>query len=82
MTTEELQQLKSKLPNGALTTIAKRSGLEISLISRVLNGHNPKFDRKAKVINAVAEYLEGLTAAETIANNRAKAVLNNCLQPA
>ncbi|MDD4992163.1 MAG: hypothetical protein PHR83_08030 [Paludibacter sp.] len=82
MTTQELKELKSKLPSGALTAIAKRSGLEISLISRVLNGHNPMFDKKAKVINAVAEYLEEIQAAETKANERAKAVLNGHLQMA
>lgn len=82
MTTQELKELKAKLPNGALTAIAKESGLEISLISRVLNGHNPMFDKKAKVINAVAEYLEGIQDEENKATVRAKAVLNRNLQTA
>jgi len=80
MTTQELKELKAKLPNGALTAISKKSGLEISLISRVLNGHNPMFDKKAKVIDAVAEYLEVIQASETKATERAKAVLNGSLQ--
>ena len=79
MNTQELKELKTKLPNGGLTAISKRSGLEISLISRVLNGYSPKFDKKAKVINAVAEYLEEIQAAEKQATTRAKAVLNLCL---
>jgi predicted transcriptional regulator len=82
MNKQELKELKTKLPSGALTAIAKRSGLEISLISRVLNGHNPMFDKKAQVINAVAEYLEEIQESETKANNRAKAVLNSNLQTA
>lgn len=82
MTQEEIKQLKSQLPKGALTAIAQKSGLEISLIHRVLNGYNPMNDRKAKVLNAVAEYLEEYQAAETKATERAKAVLNKSLQTA
>lgn len=82
MTTQELQQLKAQLPDGGLTAIARKSGLEISLISRVLNGYTPKFDKKAKVINAVVDYVEELQAAEAEATKRARAVLNKNLQTA
>ncbi len=82
MTVQELKQLKAQLPDGALTAIAKESGLEISLISRVLVGHNPKFDKKTKVINAVVDYVEKLQAAETKATERARAVINKSLQTA
>ena len=80
MTTQELLQLKAQLPDGALTAIAKESGLEISLISRVLTGHNPQFDKKAKVINAVVDYVEKLQEAEAKATERARAVLNKSLE--
>ncbi len=80
MTAQELKQLKAQLPDGALTAIAKESGLEISLISRVLVGHNPKFDKKAKVINAVVDYVEKFQANEAKATERARAVLKNSLE--
>lgn len=82
MTKEELKELKAQLPDGALTAIAKESGLEISLISRVLTGHNPQFDKKTKVINAVVDYIEKLQTAERKATERARAVLNNSVKTA
>jgi len=80
MTKEELLQLKAQLPDGAMTAIGKESGLEVSLISRVLTGHNPKFDKKTKVINAVVDYVEKLQAGEAKATERARAVLNKSLE--
>ena len=80
MTTEELKQLKSKLPNGAITAISKESGLSQPMIQRVLNGKGVSVDNMPKVLNAVAAYLEVQNQKEKEATDRVKAVMSESIQ--
>jgi len=80
MTTEELKELKSKLPNGAITVISENSGLSFSMVQRVLSGKGASLDNVPKVYNAVADYLEVYNKKEKEATDRVKAIMCRSIQ--
>lgn len=49
-------KIKSAIPHGGVTEIAKIAGVTIFTVSRVLSGKS----RNNKVLNAIAVYLDGL----------------------
>lgn len=54
LSTTQAQKIRKKLPHGAITKISKSTGLDISTVSKVLNGDF----QNIKVIEAALQIIE------------------------
>jgi len=82
MTTQELKDLRDKLPSGSISKIAEKSGIKYFNVSRFFNGNVLKTEQSTKILNATADYLEEIKKREKEATERVKAVISTDLQPA
>lgn len=53
-----LQELKKQLPHGAISLIAKRAGVTITMVSLVLSGKVSKCSKIAEIITEAAKIAE------------------------
>ncbi len=67
------KRLRSAIPYGGLSEIAKRSGESQSTVSRVVNGKS----RNKKVLCIVQEYLTELQLTHIQIDNSVRAILND-----
>lgn len=67
--------LKSQLPHGAISEVAKRTKLSIYTISTVLSGKR-KSNKEALILSTIADYLTELKTKEREALDKLNAALN------
>lgn len=76
-----ISYIKSQLPHGAMSEIAKRTKLSIYTISTVLSGKR-KSTKEILILNTIADYLTELKDKEREALERVNAILSNTVKNA
>lgn len=67
-----IDKIKSKLPFGAQTKIAKKANVSVSNVNRVLNGKS----EDAEILNAIADYLSELKIKQLKVNSRLASLID------